>query len=168
MNFQRRAQVLRVLVSVAAVTLPLAVVGMLMWQGPQTPYGLGVSQDASQSQLWLSALVGLAPMVVGVWILMTMRALLGLYAQGHALSVEAAGDIRRIGLGLVLMGLLPLLIRPVQSVLLSWNNPAGERALTVGVGSGDVGFLLGGALMLLIAWAMAEAAEAAAENRAFV
>lgn len=174
MQMQKRAILLRRLVGVACVGLPLLLIWQLVFYGPVPGDmaavfpGLAVSEAVSQTQLWLALLLGFIPFGIGLWLLVTMRALLGLYAQGQALSVDAAGDIRRIGLGLLALGVLPIVIRPVQGVLLSWNNPPGERMLSVFFGSNDIGFLLGGAVMLMIGWAMAEAAEAAAENRAFV
>lgn len=174
MHMQKRTILLRRLVSFACVGLPLLLIWQLVIYGP-VPGGAAaafpgfvVSEAVNQTQLWLARLLGFIPLGIGLWLLVTMRALLGLYAQGQALSVDAAGDIRRIGLGLLALGVLPIVIRPVQAVLLSWNNPPGERMVSVFFGSNDIGFVLGGAVMLMIGWAMAEAAEAAAENRAFV
>jgi hypothetical protein len=115
-----------------------------------------------------SVIVGLFPMAVWVWTLDQMRRLFGCYKAGAVLTDQSAVYIQRIGMGFMGVALIEMILVPIQSVILTWANPAGERAVSVGLHSDMLGFLIAAGLMTVIGWAMREAARAAAENEAFV
>ena len=157
----------------ATLVLALAMVAkvaLVMIRTPMVPANFPglAAPGATQTQLWLATLLGLATLPVAVWILMRMRALFGHYAEGRVLSVEAAADLQRIGRGLAVLALLPLVIRPLQSVLLSWSAGPGARMLAVRIDDHDIWLLLAAGLVTLVGWAMAEAARIAEDNRGFV
>ena len=127
-----------------------------------------VTPDIPNHLIWLSMLAGLLSLAVWVWPLDQMRRLFGCYKSGAVLTDQSAGFIQRIGVGFMGVALIEMILIPVQSVILTWANPAGERAISVGLNSDMLGFLIAAGLMTVIGWAMREAASAAAENKAFV
>ncbi|MDJ0994662.1 MAG: DUF2975 domain-containing protein [Dinoroseobacter sp.] len=119
-------------------------------------------------QLCLAAVLGLIPATLAFWVLWQVKGLFGLYAKGQALTPAAADRIRATGIGLAGIGLLNLVVHAAQTVVLSATNPAGQRMLAIELGSEEVGLALMGGLLFVIGRAMADAAEAATELRAFV
>ena len=115
-----------------------------------------------------AAVVGLLPWLVVMWVLWRTQGLLDLYRNGQALTAAAAGHIRALGLGLAILGVLKVLVHSAQTVIVTAANPPGTRALEIMVGSGEIGFLLAGGLMLTIGHSMAEAVRAADDLRGFV
>jgi hypothetical protein len=105
------------------------------------------------------------PVVFALW---QMRRLFGRYRTGDVLTADAAEDIRRIGLAFVVIAALKVVIPTLVVLVLTANNPPGQRALSVGVTSDSLAFLLTGGLLTVIGWAMVEAARAVEENARFV
>lgn len=132
------------------------------------PSGLSVSPDITLLQNAGAIVVGLIPLVILMWTIWTMRCLFGLFASGAVLTPSAAQRIRRIGWGFLALALAPLVIIPAQSVLLTWANPVGQRMVSVSLSSDMLGFAVVSGLLILIGWAMAQAAEVAAENESFI
>ena len=97
-----------------------------------------------------------------------MRKLFGAYVKGHVLTEASARLIQRIGQGFLALAIVPFVLRPVQSVLMTLANPPGERSITIGLDSDMIFFALSGGLIVVIGWAMREAADVAAENKSFV
>ena len=97
-----------------------------------------------------------------------MRGLFALYRRGQILTDAAAERIRRIGAALVVLAVAGTLLHTAQALLLTIDNPAGQRHLVLSLSSDSLGFLLSGGLLVVIGWAMREAARAAAENASFV
>ena len=116
------------------------------------------------------AMLAVAAVTVLLWLVVLdqMRRLFRCFASGQVLSDAVAGHIRRIGWGLLGLSIWQVLVVPVTSVLLTWDNPAGQRSLSVGLNSDMVGFALAAGLMIVIGWAMREGAAARSENQAFV
>ncbi len=170
-HVRKLAGVLRGITIAAMVVLPLVIVGGLAAL-PLTPDVLSVditpSPDATRTQLILAAGLSLLRPLILLWTLNEMRKLFGAYISGDVLTDHAARLIQRIGQGFVAMAVVPFLLRPVQSVLLTMANPPGQRSLAVGLDSEMIFFALSGGLIIVIGWAMREASAAAAENRAIV
>lgn len=112
--------------------------------------------------------VGLIPVAAALWTIWQMRALFGLYRRGETLTPNCAWRIRRIGLGMLALAGLGIVLRPMQVLLLTLSNPPGQRMVALDLGSGDVGFLLAGGMLLVIGWVMADAASMAEDNAGFV
>ncbi|MBC7954986.1 MAG: DUF2975 domain-containing protein [Cytophagales bacterium] len=90
------------------------------------------------------------------------------YARGEVFTEIASTRLRRLAIVMMLMCLVKPLTGAVMSVILSWNNPPGQRAITLGLSSDDYVYLLLGAVLLAIASVMREAARLAQENAEFV
>ena len=170
-HVRKLAGVLRGITIAAMVVLPLAILGGLI-AIPLTPDVLSVditpSPDATRMQLMLAAGLSLLRPLILLWTLNEMRKLFGAYNTGDVLTDHAARLIQRIGQGFVAMAVVPFLVQPVQSVLLTLANPPGQRSLAIGLDSEMIFFILSGGLIIVIGWAMREASAAAAENRAIV
>jgi hypothetical protein len=54
------------------------------------------------------------------------------------------------------------------SVWLSFDQPAGERSLSISISSNDIAMLTFGAAIVVISWVMAEAVELSKENAQIV
>lgn len=115
--------------------------------------------------VYATAAMSVALVLLALW---NMRALLSLYAMGDVLGSEAALRIRRIGHCLLALAIWGVLAHTLDVAALTWNNPAGERSLSVAFSNTDLFLFLAAGLMTVIGWAMTEAADVASENRGFV
>ncbi|GLQ36371.1 hypothetical protein GCM10007939_26550 [Amylibacter marinus] len=119
-------------------------------------------------QMILSMSLGFLSILMWIWLLNNMRQLFQRFSHGEILTKQSANHIQRIGLGFLLIGLWEMLLPPLQSMLLTLSNDAGQRSISVTLNSDMLGLLLAAGLMTLIGWAMGEASDIAAENKAFV
>lgn len=129
---------------------------------------LQIGDQITQAQMIASLAIGLVPMLIWVWTLNQMRHLFGGYKTGKVLTDRSAHLIQRIGSGFLGLAVVQVALVPIQSVLLTWSNSAGERAISVGVHSDTLGFFIAAGLMTVIGWAMRDACDAVAENKAFI
>lgn len=150
--------------SIATLAMAYPTQAMLQQNFPS----LAVSPDITDRLIMASVAFSLVPAVVWVWTLLQMRQLFGCYKTGAVLTDRSARLIQRIGVGFMGIALVQLALFPVQGIILTWANPVGERALSIGVNSDTLGFLIAAGLMTVIGWAMGEAAQVDAENKGFV
>lgn len=168
------AAVLRGITIAAMVVLPVTIIGGL-FNTPLVPEalngtldGVAVSPDATPGQLATVVALNLISPIILLLTLNEMRKLFGAYVDGQVLTESSAQMIQRIGQGFLALAIVPFVLRPIQTVLLTLANPPGERSLAVGLDSDMIFFALSGGLIMVIGWAMREASEAAAENKSFV
>lgn len=109
--------------------------------------------------------VALVPVLMALW---QMRGLFGRYRRGEILTAACAVHIRRTGSALVLLALAQFVIRPLQILVLTADNPAGQKMLAIGLSSEVLWLALAGGLLVVIGRVMAEAARVAEENAGFV
>jgi hypothetical protein len=117
---------------------------------------------------WLGLAIGFLPAVFMWLAIYKMCGLFALYHRGDPLAPQAGPLIKSIGSYLLTGALLAVAVVPAKTGLMSWNNPVGERSISIAVNSSTVGFILVAGLLLLIGWSMTEASKLAAENREFV
>lgn len=137
-----------------------------------------IAADAQIPQEWLSEfglgrrLVGFAisfvPLACLVFALMAARRCFGAFASGNFFGQGAISDLRYFGLGLLASALLKPVSGAALSVLLSWDAPAGQHRLTLGLGSDTMLTLLAACIVAVITWVMAEASALAEENAQFI
>ena len=163
------ARVLGAATLAAMIMLPGAFL-LAAFLAPATlsPIGLPVAPGVSAAEWWGAVLIGLIPGTAMLWTFHVLRGLFRAYAAGEVLSAANAARIGLIGRGILLVAASSLLIRPIQSVLLTLSNPEGQRQVTITVSSNDLALLLAGGVFIAIGFAMREAARADAENKAFV
>ncbi|MCB6179348.1 hypothetical protein LHP98_14585 [Rhodobacter sp. Har01] len=109
--------------------------------------------------------VALGPVLLA---LAQMRALFALYRRAEILTSAAAGHILRSGRWLLVLAAVQVAVRPLQTIALTLGNPPGQRQVAVSLTGEMLWLALAGGLLVVIGWAMQEAARAAEENRGFV
>jgi hypothetical protein len=97
-----------------------------------------------------------------------VRALLEHCRHGRALTEDAAAEVGRIGSLLVALAAAGVAAPTLQTLIVTWDEGPGQRALAVGLGSGQMGLLLAGGLMAVLGAAMREGAAAVRETAGFV
>jgi len=127
-----------------------------------------VDREISTGTIYALLAVGVLSVAVQLILFWNMNGLFRLYAAGDALSAACGDYVRRIGLALLVLPATMVIYGMAASVLLSWDNPVGERQLVVSINMQSMGFFIGGALLLLIGITIRQAADIAEENRGFV
>lgn len=171
---RQMSKALGFLTSLVLVGLPVVVVWSL-FASLADPYsmanhfpGLPESTVFTPQKTALAGAVGSLMLIPSLFVLWQMRRLFSRYLQGEVLTAHCAGHIRKIGLGFVVLAGAGILLPTVQSLILTHDNPTGQRVLSVAITSDSLGFLLAGGLLTVIGWAMTEAARAAEENAGFI
>jgi hypothetical protein len=169
----RLATVVRVLVLIGA--LVLASVPYWLWGSPESlqhhaRHNLGLAgplaiDAATQAAVMAAGLPGLA---LGFFLLWQLWQLFGEYRRGHVFGRRALLHLRRFAQGVLAVGVVAPLTRTADVLVLTWNNPPGQRQLMIGFSSDDYLHVLLGAVLLAIAVVMAQAAHVAEENAGFV
>jgi len=161
--------------SILAMALVCGLIGYLIWACVWLPGGAAkvfpgapIAEDISQFSLILVALLAVIVPLVLIWTLNKMRRLFVLYRQGHVLTEQSADLIGRIGFGFLLVAFLPIVLFPIQSVLLSWEAPVGQRSFSVELDQQTLIFALAGGFVTLLGWAMKDATRIAEEHKSIV
>ena len=131
----------------------------LSTQGPTT---LGPN---TQLALQLTLLIAL---IAPAYTLLQINNLFSFFGQGKIFGIDPADAIRRIGIGLLIMSIFSVASRTAFVVILTFNNPPGQRALSINLSSDSYGFVLFGGLFITLGWVLGEAAKLSEENRQFV
>lgn len=100
--------------------------------------------------------------------LLAAAALFRAFATGGSLVPRTGRLVRRFGLCLLIYSLLGLLSKTVVVAAATWNNPSGERVLTIGVSSEMLVFLIVAGVILALGHVMQEAARIADDHRQIV
>ncbi len=169
------SQRMRLLVLLGVV---IAVGGtLLIWGSPELPRwllaDLGVADKIASPSPTLAVraaglLVTAVPVGLFVFALLQSRRLLAEYAEGGQFSWSAARRLRRIALVICSLAVVGPLTRTLLILVLTFNNPPGQRLLSIGFSFNDYFMGIVGGLLLVIAWVMVEAARLAEENSGFV
>lgn len=138
--------------------------GWLMTAFPGLPAATAPSGMKSTAVLVLGALT-LIPITMA---LAQMRALFARYRAGEILTPPCARHILRSGRALMGLAVLQMVILPLQILVLTADNPPGQRIVSLSLNSETLWLLLAGGLLVTIGWVMTEAARAAEENAGFV
>ncbi|SFR31725.1 Protein of unknown function [Yoonia tamlensis] len=162
-NLQKWSHVLLVASYACLACAPLSVLAAVQSdEATQLFAGLGRAQIAVLCLLWL-----FKPLVLmgAFW---QMTRLFSHFKSGEVLTEAAAICIKRIGQCLLGAAVISFVTVPLQSLLISLNKAAGARSVSVAISSDMILFAMAGGLIIVIGWAMREAASVAQENRAFV
>ncbi len=136
--------------------------------GPQFA-GLGCqSFEVDTSMRAWGLAVSLLPMAVGLGLFVMVWRLFGEYAQGRALQTPAQRQLQGVAWALLALALLQPLTRAALSVVLTMNQPPGQRMLVLQVSGNDYLALLTAVALLAVALVMRQAVQVAEENRGFV
>ena len=112
--------------------------------------------------------ISLLPAMPMAWGLMRLRRFFRRLAAGRTLTAGGAQDLNRFGIALLMRAVATPLAGAGVSVVASWERGPGERQLAIGVSNHDLNAVLVAGLVIITAWALAEAAEMADEHRLIV
>lgn len=104
-------------------------------------------------------------LLAGVW---QARRCFGMFAQGQVFTLQATALLGRFAGWVAWAALASMLASSATSVLLTLNNPPGQRHLAVGIGSDLVFTLFFAGLVWLMAAVIAQGQTLAEENEGFV
>ncbi|WP_130409457.1 hypothetical protein [Thalassococcus sp. S3] len=127
-----------------------------------------VAGEIGVTTIYALLAVGALSVAVQLFLLWGMYRLFSLYAAGEALTGECGDCVSRIGAALLALPVASVIYGMASSVLLSWQNPEGQRELTIALSLHSIGFLIGGALLLMVGITIRQAAQVAEENRGFI
>jgi hypothetical protein len=114
---------------------------------------------------WAVTMIGAAPLLFG---LDRLRRLFALYREGRVFVPAAARRLHAFAAAVIAMAVVQPIAGAALSVLLTIDNPPGQRQFSIAFGSGELQTLFVGVLFLVIATIMREAIRIADENAQFV
>ena len=172
-RIRRLSRVMVVICHAVAVLLPLGLAAfwlaapaeLLAAQG-KVPPGWLVSFGPLERVVGLAiSFISLTPLV---WGLTGAGLSFRSFAAGDLFGRQATGGLRRFSLGLLFSAILQPVVMALLSVLMSWEAPAGQRQLVLGVSSDTLLVVLFAGMVAIIGWVLAEASVIAEENAQFV
>lgn len=119
------------------------------------------------------ALVGLAALAVanglligaGIW---TLWAIFDHFEKGDIFSERSGVLLRRTGYLALIGGISSLLSRTLAILVATYDNPPGQKMLSLGISSTDIGLFILAGLLFVLGHIMVIAAQIEADNRSFV
>lgn len=119
-------------------------------------------------QLYLLCVLAAVPSMLIVWGLLRLRQTFFAFKQQSIFKISNAVNVKHFALMLILAPIIQFFIRPLSSILLSVNHPAGQKVLSISFNSYDIFTFLIGLVFWLIAKILIEANALSEENKAFV
>jgi hypothetical protein len=117
---------------------------------------------------FLAFLVSMMPLAALIWGLRQAQLCFKGFANQQFFTSTTVGRLRAFAMAVFVSTLLQPFAYTALSLILSWVNPVGQRALSIGVSSDMwLGLLFAGTI-IVIAWVMTEAIAIADENAQFV
>ena len=101
-------------------------------------------------------LIAMLPTAAALYGLFALRRLFRLYAEGQVFSPANTRAFRRFALAVFAFALARPIAFTLTVLLLTIDNPPGQRMLSFSLGDGDLLALFLGGLFLVIAWVMDE------------
>ena len=126
---------------------------------PEIPSGWAVN-------LW--RVIELGGYTLICYVVWCVRGWLAACANGDTFQADTARRVLRIGQGLLLIAILNIVSHTIIVLAVTWNNPAGERTLSIAIDGSGLFTLLAAALLTLFGYIQSEAARVMAENREFI
>ena len=126
---------------------------------PETPTVWAVT-------LW--RVIEIASYILLLWVLWCVRGWLAACADGNTFEGDTARRVLRIGQGLLALAVVEIISHTIVVLAVTWNNPAGERTLSIGIDGSGLFTLLAAALLTLFGYIQSEAARLMAENKEFI
>lgn len=117
---------------------------------------------------WLGLSLSLVPAALFVLAMLRLGRLFGRFRRGTVLDDANAVELVRIGWLLVAFGATTPVMRALQSVAMTSDNPPGRKQLAVTLDPAIFGALAAGAVLVAFGWVLREAVRLAEENQSFV
>ncbi len=177
-RLRRLARSVRLLAVLAAGVF--AALPVLMLLAPEWLMNLGLEPavgyvagwllrgEATAAGRWRLAVASLPLVLVGLALMWQLWTLFGEYQRGAVFSPRALRSLQRFATLMVVLAVLEPVSRALNTVVLSWDRPVGQRVLAVTLTSNDYALLLGALVFVALARVMREAARVAEENEGFV
>lgn len=162
------SRVLRVVFLAIIILMP--VINALVWINLEkiSPIGLAklfpslplddlsIRMPLSAQTRVLGFLVMMIPTGIHMLAFFLLFRLFGLYARGEIFTEHAVGYIRKAGYTLLAVQAINPLHGALISLVLTMQNPAGMRAVSVGINSTDISGMIIAFLVVLVSWIMDE------------
>lgn len=113
-------------------------------------------------------MLALLPLGIGLYALTQVGRLCRALRAASTFSDALSAALRRLALALMALAGCEVLVQSAQSVVLTYLNPPGQRALTIGVSTDFLLHVVIALLLLALAAVLREAARIADEHRQFV
>lgn len=107
-------------------------------------------------QRLLGLMVSLIPLVIKMSVIVTILQLLKLYRAGKVFSGAHVICFKKLGRSLIYYTIAGILQLAAMSVVMTMNNPRGQRTLSFGVSSDDITLFVIAAIVLMFSWVMDE------------
>ena len=107
----------------------------------------------------LAIVVSFIPVSVVTVGLITLKKLFSLYENAVVFSIENVICFRRLGYTLISLVFANAVFITLISLVLSFNNPVGERVIVAEFGVSDIATILIGLVVVIISWVMKEASK---------
>ncbi|WP_066856526.1 DUF2975 domain-containing protein [Halodesulfovibrio spirochaetisodalis] len=91
-----------------------------------------------------------------MYVLRMLSRLFALYSRGEFFGVDNVACYRAIGIGLIVQQALSLPQGALQSVILSFTNPQGQRFISISVDDANISLVVVGLMVILISRIMDE------------
>jgi hypothetical protein len=130
------------------------------------PVGILVPPSAAAKAVAL--VLAAVPALAFLAAMLEARRLFKLLSDGDVFVAATARSLTMLGGYANFIAAAGVAARTPIALLVTSANPAGQRALVIGVGSGEVASFIAGLLFLSFALVMREANSLAEENRSFV
>ena len=156
------------------VLVAMALIGGAMWGLTHAPmylqaYGehrglIVVPSDFSAVQWGLVCALVAVPLAALCYGLYRLFSLFQLFARSIYFTASTVSHLLAFALALLVAVVASMLSNTALSLVATWNNPEGLRALNVSFGSHELLLLLFAAVFAVIAWVFTEAILLAEEN----
>ena len=123
---------------------------------PMIPLPVHVNPDLTALTRFLAFLVDLIPLGAVIYGLQKLRSLFGLYENRMIFTEQNVDCFRSLGRALILWVIGDVVRNSLLSVVLTINNPPGQRVITFGLYSADFTAIFVGIVILVISWVMDE------------
>ena len=144
---------------------PIDISGNLGFFSSVVPKGVEILHPLSFSTKLIGFLIGTIPVIVIEFILYFLIRLFKLYEQAEIFSIQNVTYIKKIGSTLLISQIVILICNGLLSVVLTWNNPPGSRALTLTILGTNISMIFTAFIIILIAWIMAEGCQLREEQQ---
>lgn len=112
--------------------------------------------------------ISLLPASIAAWGFVALGRLFGRFAAGDLLDAANARRLRGVAIAVIALVPAKVIGASALSVWLTRDNLPGTRQLQIALSSDDLGLLVIGVLLLVLATVLHEAADIAEEHRQFV
>ncbi|HAU0206860.1 TPA: DUF2975 domain-containing protein, partial [Legionella pneumophila] len=101
--------------------------------------------------------IQLLPLSITVIIFNKLSKLFSLYEKGTLFEEENIKLIKSISIYMILGELVQLIYQPLITAALTFNNPTGERFISITLGSANASTLITAFIILVASWILKEA-----------